>query len=98
MFTKTSDECQRRNCLADWYVISVNKIPRYLDCMVYIKLFQIDCQNLLSTCRRQQLTTSLTNLLQPDEVDIDRGPLAKIFSFRGTHVGNTWFMVYLKDI
>ena len=29
---------------------------------------------------------------------IDRGPLAKIISFRGTHLGNTWFMVYLKDI
>ena len=29
---------------------------------------------------------------------IDRGPLAKIISFRSTHLGNTWFMVYLKDI
>ena len=29
---------------------------------------------------------------------IDRGPLAKIISFRGIHLGNTWFMVYLKDI
>ena len=27
---------------------------------------------------------------------IDPGPLTKIISFRGTHVGNTW--VYLKDI
>ena len=26
------------------------------------------------------------------------GPLAKIILFRGTHLGNTWFMVYLKDI
>ena len=29
---------------------------------------------------------------------LDRGPLAKIISFRGTHLGNTWFMLYLKDI
>ena len=29
---------------------------------------------------------------------LDRGPLAKIISFRGTHLGNTWFMVHLKDI
>ena len=29
---------------------------------------------------------------------IDRRPLAKIISFCGTHVGNTWFMIYLKDI
>ena len=29
---------------------------------------------------------------------LDHGPLAKIISFRGTHLGNTWFMVYLKDI
>ena len=32
------------------------------------------------------------------DTQIDRGSLAKIISFRGTHVGNTWFMVYLKDI
>ena len=25
---------------------------------------------------------------------VDRGPLAKIISFRGTHLGNTRFMVY----
>ena len=25
-------------------------------------------------------------------------PWAKIISFRSTHLGNTWFMVYLKDI
>ena len=24
--------------------------------------------------------------------NIDPGPLAKIISFRGTHVGNTWFI------
>ena len=31
-------------------------------------------------------------------LSIDRGPLAKIISFRGTHLGNTWFAVYMKDI
>jgi hypothetical protein len=29
---------------------------------------------------------------------LGRGLLAKIISFRGTHVGNTWFGVYLKGI
>ena len=37
-------------------------------------------------------------LWEPSATDLDRGPLAKIISFRGTHLGNTWFMVYLKDI
>ena len=29
---------------------------------------------------------------------LGRGLLAKIISRRGTHVGNTWFGVYLKGI
>jgi hypothetical protein len=29
---------------------------------------------------------------------LGRGLLAKIISLRGTHVGNTWFVVYLKGI
>ena len=31
-------------------------------------------------------------------LEVDRRPLAKIILFRANHVGNTWFMVYLKDI
>ena len=29
---------------------------------------------------------------------VGRGLLSKIVQFRCTHLGNTWFVVYLKDI
>jgi hypothetical protein len=37
-------------------------------------------------------------VLKQDSTIIGRGLLAKIISLRGTHVGNTWFGVYLKGI
>jgi hypothetical protein len=41
---------------------------------------------------------TINNLLGRSPGNIGRGLLAKIISPRGTHVGNTWFGVYLKGI
>jgi hypothetical protein len=54
------------------------------------------CMRLPNTLANQILSQNIA--LDSFELHIGRGLLAKIISLRGTHVGNTWFGVYLKGI
>ena len=58
-----------------------------------------DVNDVTGPQRRTSSCTHKGNLKVGEEApELGRGLLAKIISFRGTHVGNTWFGVYLKGI